>query len=469
MVSRRLVVGAAGGVIAAGAASAGGYRAWRDREPAAPPAQDEAGHLLWRNWSGVEHAYPAERLAPASEDELSAVLRTATAPIRPVGAGHSFTGLATTDGALLSLDRMKGVVAHDTAASRATVWAGTRLAELGPALSAIGQEMPNLPDINKQSLAGGVATGTHGTGRAFPALHGTITSFRLALPNGEIRDCSTRANADLFNAARVGLGAFGVLTQIEIQNAPLMRVLKRTWIADLDETLEQWPELQAAHRNIEFYAVPFTGYAVIIACDPTDRPVQPRGADEDEGGLMALKQLRDWLGFAPAARRAAARMAFQDSPPTEAVDEGWKLLSNERPVRFNEMEYHLPLEAQISALREVVATIERHRSDVFFPIEARTIRQDDAWLSPFHGRDSGSIAVHAYYKDDHQFFYELIEPIFRRYEGRPHWGKLHSLRSADFAALYPRWNEAAALRREIDPEGRLLNTHLKKVFLGEDA
>jgi FAD-linked oxidoreductase len=466
MVSRRTLLGAAG-VVGAGAAGAVGYRLWRDREPPSPPAQDAEGHLLWRNWSGVEHAYPAARAAPASEDELASIMRSARAPLRPVGAGHSFTGLATTDGTLLSLDLMTGLVSHDAASHRATVWAGTRLAALGPALAAIGQEMPNLPDINKQSLAGGVATGTHGTGRDFRALHGQITRMRVALPSGDIVECSGSERAELFNAARVGLGAFGVISQIELQNDPLTRVLKRTWVSDLEETLEAWPELQRAHRNVEFYAVPFTGYAAIISCDPTDRPVFPRGEDEDADALMSLKLLRDLFGLAPAIRRAAARAAFADTAPTEWVDEGWKLLSNERPVRFNEMEYHLPLEAQIPALREVVAAIERHRSDVFFPIEARVIRDDDAWLSPFYGRMSGSIAVHAYYKDDHQFLFDLIEPIFRRYEGRPHWGKLHSLGARDFAALYPRWSEAAALRRELDPEGRLLNAHLRKVFVDE--
>jgi FAD/FMN-containing dehydrogenase len=148
----------------------------------------------------------------------------------------------------------------------------------------------------------------------------------------------------------------------------------------------------------------------------------------------------------------------------EAVDEGWKLLSNERPVRFNEMEYHVPLEVQMDALREVLAAIERHRSDVFFPIEARVIAADEAWLSPFHGRVSGSIAVHAYYKDDHAFLFELVEPILRRFDGRPHWGKLHSLKAADFAALYPRWKDAQAVRESLDPAGRMLNAHLRAVF-----
>jgi len=466
VVSRRTLI-AATGAVGVSAAGAAGYRAWRDREPPTPPPYDGEGRLLWRNWSGVEHAYPSTRAAPASEAELADVMRTAAAPIRPVGAGHSFTGLATTDGAMISLDRMSGLVAHDPTRHRATVWAGTRLAALGEALATLGQEMPNLPDINEQALAGAVATGTHGTGRGLRALHGEIVGLRLALPNGDLIHCTGDSNAELFHAARVGLGAFGVLTQLELQNAPLTRVLKRTWVSDLEAVLEQWPDLQQQHRNVEFYAVPFTGYAAVISCDPTDRPVSPRGEDEDVSALMALKSLRDWLGYAPALRRAAARMAFDGTPATEAVDEGWKLLSNERSVRFNEMEYHLPREAQVPALREIIAAIETHRGDVFFPIEARTIAQDDAWLSPFHRRDSGSIAVHAHYKDDHRFLFELIEPILRRHEGRPHWGKLHSLGARDFGSLYPRWRDAAALRRELDPEGRMMNPHLRKVFLDE--
>ena len=169
--------------------------------------------------------------------------------------------------------------------------------------------------------------------------------------------------------------------------------------------------------------------------------------------------------YLPGVRRSLAQSAFRDAPPAEAVDEGWKLLSNERPVRFNEMEYHLPLEGQVAALREVTAAIEKHRPDVFFPIEVRVIEADDAWLSPFHGRVSGSVAVHAYYKDDYSFLFEIVEPILRKHGGRPHWGKLHSLKYRDFAALYPRFREAAEVRATLDPEGRMLNHHLRTIFV----
>ena len=467
MLSRRaMLIG--GGVVGAGIVGAGGLagrRAWLDREPEALALQDTGGRLLWSNWSGIEHAYPAARVAPKSEDELVHLLKTAAAPIRPVGAGPSFTGLVPTSGTLLTLDAMRGVVSHDAAATRAVVRGGTRLADLGPALSAIGQEMSNLPDINKQSIAGAIATGTHGTGRGIRALHGDVVGLRIATPSGELIDCDATSNPEIFHAARVGLGAFGVVTQLTLQNRPLKRILKRTYLQATEEVLAAWPALQRQHRNVEFLVLPFTGASVIITHDETDRPVKPRGPDRDTETLMGLKRLRDIFEFAPGVRLAAAKRALRDIPPEEMVDDGWKLLSNERPVRFKEIEYHLPLDAQVPALRDILKVIETRRGDVFFPIEARVIAPDDAWLSPFYGREAGSIAVHAYYKDDHDFFFSLIEPIFRRYDGRPHWGKLHSLTARDFASLYPRWREAGEVRRALDPKGRLLNDHLRRVLV----
>jgi FAD-linked oxidoreductase len=465
MVSRRALLKGAAAVGAAGAGAVG-YRAWRDREPASPPTQDEAGHLVWRNWSGLLHAYPQERAAPENEAALIEVMKVATPPIRPVGAGHSFTALVPTDGTLITLDRMTGVVDHNALSHQATVRAGTRLGDLGPALAAIGQEMPNLPDINKQSLAGALATATHGTGRAFKALHGDVIRMHVVSPEGEYMPCEgTGRLAGVFQCARSGLGAFGIVSQVTLQNAPLTRVKKRVEPRPIEDLLADWPRLIAAHRNVEFFALPFTGIGAVVTLDVTDEPVRPRGPDADAEILMDLKRLRDFTALVPPLRRWVAETVLAAGvEPEEAVDEGWKLLSNERPVRFNEMEYHLPLDAQIPALREVLAAIEAHRSDVFFPIEARVIDADDAWLSPFYQRVSGSIAVHAYYKDDHTFFFDLIEPIFRRYEGRPHWGKMHSLRAADFAQMYPRWKEVLAVREALDPNGRMLNAHLREVF-----
>ena len=465
MTTRRNIMMGAAAIALLGSGGAVAYRVTRDAEPPSPPGTDGQGRLLWRNWSGIQSSYPDRRFAPGSEDELVAGLKALPAPLRVVGAGHSFMPLVPTSGALISLDRMSGVMDHDPKALTALVRAGTRLGDLGPALAAIGQEMPNLPDINKQSLGGALGTGTHGTGETLRAIHGEVLAFRLATASGEILDCSPEKNPDIYAAARVGLGAFGVVTEARLQNRPLVRLHRRVELRDWRETAEDWPRLRAAHRNVEFYVIPFTDKAALITADPTDKPVLPRGPETDSQVLMDLKTLRDVFGPVPALRRFVAEKMMNGMAAEDMVDEGWKLLSTDRPVRFNEMEFHLPQEQQIAALQEVVAVIESKRNDVFFPIEVRTIAPDDAWLSPFYRRQSGSIAVHAYYKDDYAFLFDLVEPILRRHGGRPHWGKLNSLGYKDFQALYPRWKDALEIRRTLDPGGRFLNPYLKKVLI----
>jgi len=468
MVLRRTLLIGAGTVGAAAAVAAAGDIAVersRDEEPPAPAPVDARGQLVWRNWSGIQSAYPAMRAAPESEDALASLLKTAPAPVRAVGAGHSFTALVPTPGTLVSLDNFDGIVSHDADRLQAVVRSGTRLGTLGEALAGIGQEMFAQPDINKQALGGALGTATHGTGAAQPALHGGVVSFRMITAAGDRVTASPAENADIFGAARVGLGAFGIITEVTLQNRKLSRIRKQLVLRPTQDALDDWPALKRAHRTAEIYIIPFTGTSAVITSDPSGDPVQPRGPDAENQTVLDLKHLRDVFGPVPPLRRLAAKMALAGTPPQVAVDDGWKLLSNERPLRFNEMEYHLPAEAQIDAAREILAVIERRRPDVFFPFELRCIAADDAWLSPFYQRESGSVAVHAYYQNDYSFLFTLVEPILRRHCGRPHWGKLNSLRAADFAGLYPRFKDAMQVRQTLDPGGKFLNDYLRRILV----
>jgi len=412
----------------------------------------------------------AKVLRPRSVDELRAAFELARrdgVPLALRGTGCSYGDASVnTRGHVLDVRGWNRILAWDRATGVATCEPGVTLEQLWKTILPDGWWPRVVSGTMFPTLAGAAGMNIHGKNNyAVGTLGDAIRSFDLVTPKGELLTCDRATNADVFHAARVNLGAFGAVSEVTLQNQPLKRVLKRTTAHQLDAIIEDWPNLIAQHRNVEFYAIPFTGLAALITVDETDRPVSPRGPDGDVDAVMELKKLRDLTGFLPGVRRSLAQAGFKDAPPEEAVDEGWKLLSNERPVRFNEMEYHLPLEVQMTALREVIAAIEKHRPDVFFPIEARVIDADDAWLSPFFERVSGSIAVHAYYKDDYQFLFELVEPILRKHGGRPHWGKLHSLKAADFATLYPRFKDAAAVREALDPEGRMLNDHLRAVFI----
>lgn len=427
----------------------------------AAPAPAAGG---WKNWSGLQSCTPKTLATPGSEAELAEVLRQAgSAGARCVGAGHSFTALVPTDATLISLDRMSGIVAHDAAAQTVTLQAGTRLALLSRLLDAQGLGLRNLPDIDAQSFAGAIATGTHGTGRELPALHADVTGLRLMTAAGELIDCSAQRNPELFAAARVSLGSLGVLTQATVRVVPAFNLHRRVFLRPLEAMLEEAPALARQHRNFEFYVLPHTGYAAAIVNDlyEGNDVVQPPSTDEEM--LRDLRRLRDWLGWFPALRRWVAGLLIDGDQTEEARNRSWKLLATQRATKFNETECHVPQAEGIACLREVVAALER-RNDVFFPLEFRFVQADDAWLSPFHQRDSCSIAVHAAQGEPHDYLLSEIGPIFRKYQGRPHWGKLHDRGPAELAALYPRWKDFLALRAQLDPQGRLLNPYLRQLF-----
>lgn len=419
----------------------------------------------WSNWSGLERFAPQRVLQPADEIQLAEALRGAAGPIRFVGAGHSFSALVPTPATLVAMDGLHGVVRHDASAHTATVRAGTRIAVLAAQLDERGLALPNQPDVSVQSLCGSFATATHGTGARLPALHAQVQALRLVTADGRVLSASRERSPDLFHAARVSLGALGALSEVELQLEPRFHLRRRAWTQRTGELLEAAPRLAKAHRHFELFLLPHTGYGAGITHDEVPAAPAQRVESDDEEALTDLRRLRDYLGGWPDLRRwVAAR--FIGEREEVSVDLGWRLLSGTRATRFNESEYHVPVDRGLACLREVLAFIETRR-DTFFPIEFRYVAADDAWLSPFQGRDCCSIAVHAAVGDEHAYLVKELGPVFRRHGGRPHWGKLHDMGPAELAAAYPRWKDFHALRRELDPQGRLLNPYLRQLF-GEE-
>lgn len=459
---RRTVLALLG--VAGAAGVTGGAFLIRGKSGTPKPASVRGDVLAWRNWSGNQSCYPKQRRAPADEAELQAILKESAGPIRVVGSGHSFSPLVPTDATLVSLDRMGGVKSVDLDAGLAVLGAGGKLAQLAPELDALGAAFPNLPDINKQSLGGAISTATHGTGLNSPSMSAEIQSIRLLTSEGETLDCSSDRNSDVFAAARVSLGVLGIITEVGYRVEPLHNLTRNTWVESYKSLMPRVPHLFETHRSFEFYYIPFTDYCLAIAHDKTDAKPQGHIKGNDTDGLMSLKKLRDTLSFATPLRRALARTAVRWEDPETVTAANWKLLSSERNTRFNEMEYHLPVDQAYEALDEIIQIIERDHPRVFFPVEVRYIKGDDAWISPFEGADRISIAVHAHFEDDYQRLFGDVEPVFKRRGGRPHWGKINSLGAGDFEERYAHWKEFSRVRRELDPKGKLLNSYLAKVF-----
>ena len=434
-----------------------GSRALAGADPR--PAWLDGGPLPWRNWSGFQVCQPAKRLGPASEAEVLAQLAGGTGTIRPAGAGHSFSALVPCDGALLFLDKLAGVGALDASSLQAEVFAGTRLGQLGPELALHGQAMPNLPDIDYQTLGGAIATSTHGTGALLGSLSSCVVGLALATPGGELLECDATRNAEVFHAARTSLGALGVVTRVRLQNAAPFKLVEKTAWRDLDDVLASVASLREQNRCFEFYAFPHADVALTIETNETDAEPYSVGSD-DPDGLHVLQTFFDLTRRLPGIGTPLYDALLRRSGTTERADWSYRVLTHPRTTRFNEMEYTVPVEAGPDCLREVLRTIRERELEVCFPIECRAVREDDVWLSMFYRREGFSISVHQFADQDFRPYFEAVEPVFWKYEGRPHWGKLHGLDAARLAALFPRFGEFLAVRRALDPHGRLVNAHL---------
>jgi FAD-linked oxidoreductase len=441
-----------------------------------PPVAGPRGRgRVWRNWAGTVTARPRERPAPASLEALQALVRGASAAgrtLRVVGSGHSFTPLVASDDVLVSLDALSGLTHVDAGALRAEAWGGTKLHALGRALATHGLAMENLGDINVQSLAGAVSTGTHGTGSRFGSISTQVEGLTLVLASGEVVECSPTREAELFSAARVSLGALGVIARLKLRLLPSYRLKLSRRTVPLEECLATLAEADRAHRNFEFYWFPYSDVALTKASDTTDEAPSHRGAGAFLNDVL-LENGAFWLmcqaGRAvPPLIPRIARLCAGVASEGAAVDASERIYATPRLVRFKEMEYAVPAGAGADCIREIRALVERERIRVNFPLEFRFVKGDDIPLSPFHGRDSALIAVHMLRGMPHERYFAAVEAIFRNHRGRPHWGKMHTRTAAELAALYPGWDAFHALRRRLDPRGTFLNPYLRRLF-GEEG
>lgn len=421
----------------------------------------------WRNWAGSLLAHPAGRFAPASEAELQTFLRTTSGPLRPVGAGHSFSALVPTDGHLIITDRLRGVLTHDTrrdgSGHIATVGAGTRLGELGDALAAIDQAMPNLPDIDRQTVAGALATATHGTGLRFTTLSATVQALRLVTASGDALDLDATSNPRAFAAACVSLGALGIVTRATLRNVAPFRLKETAAAEPVEDVLAQFEQRARAHRHFEMFPLVHSSYAIVQTIDETAEPVHNPPASPEEAAAFD-QVMRSWLSVPIAERKAIIDATARQLQPETTVDTSYRVLANVRNTRFVEMEYSVPIDAGADCLRDILRTIEQRQIDIVFPLEYRYVAGDDLWLSMFEGGPRAAISVHQFAELDHASYFGAIEPIFWKYGGRPHWGKWHSLDAARLRPLYRHFDDFLAVRASLDPRGRLLNDHLRRLF-----
>jgi FAD-linked oxidoreductase len=426
----------------------------------------------WSNWSGGVKCRPKAVVAPADEIDLAGAVRCAQGPVRVPGSGHSFTPVCASDGVLLDLAAFNGVKSVSLDPPAATILAATPLWAIGPALHKKGLALKNMGDIDRQTLGGVVGTGTHGTGRTLGSFSSDVAGFRIVLANGDVLNCSSRENSEIFPAGRVALGMLGVMTEITMSVRPRYRLVEDDFFLGAEELFGKLDELIAKNRHFEFFWFPYSNVAVCKALNETENPApEPRSADElcrrgerIDGGSRVFAGINEILPYMPFLLKPAHGLFSRFMPTPARARWSHETFPSPRPIRFNEMEYAVPIARGADCVREIVAEIRKKRINTGFPVEFRTVAADDIWLSPFYQRDSATIAVHQYHKVDTGPLFNACEAIFCSHGGRPHWGKRHTCSREDLAALYPEFERFIALRRTLDPAGKFLNAHLRELF-----
>jgi L-gulono-1,4-lactone dehydrogenase len=425
----------------------------------------------WRNWTGDQVCSPAEVVRPSNRDELVAAVVAAAGAGRTVsvaGAGHSFTAAALTDGTMVDLAAVSGTIDADPSSGLVKVRAGTVLADLNEDLHRLGLAMDNLGDIDRQTIAGAISTGTHGTGAKLRNISAQVEAVELVCADGSVRELNG-STPDLLRAARVGVGALGALSAVTLRCVPAFVLERVDSPQPRDQVLASFDLRAEANDHFELFTFPYADSALVLERNRVEGPPRPRGRAAsylndivlENWALEALSAAGRWV---PKAIPALSRLAAALASGGKTTDRSDRVFASERRVRFTEMEYGVPREHGPEAARRVVEWVRANRYPVFFPIEMRVAAGDDAMLSPSHERDTAYIAVHQYRGMEWRPYFEAVEEIMRDYGGRPHWGKRHFQTAETLAPLYPEWERFQAARDELDPRRVFTNEYARRVL-----
>jgi L-gulono-1,4-lactone dehydrogenase len=448
----------------------------------------------WRNWAGNQSARPRRILTPRSAEEVADAVRGAAADglkVRMAGTGHSFTGAAVTDGVLLLPGGMTGIRAIDAEAGLVTAEAGGRLQQLNARLLARGLSLANMGDIQVQTVAGAIQTGTHGTGRDIGGMAAQVAGLELVLADGSIASCGAEAGpaaspptgarpagadqattpggADLLDAARIGLGALGVLTAVTFHVVPAFLLEAREEPMRWSEVISRLDELTSENEHFEFYWFPHTEGCLTKRNNRSQGPPRPlsrlRYQFDDELLSNTVFGLTCRLGHAfPSMIPAVNRIASKALGARSYTDAAYRVFTSPRRVRFKEQEYAIPRESLPEVLAELRALFARRDWRISFPVEVRVAPADDVWLSTAYHRDSAYIAIHVFHASPHQEYFRDVESVMTAADGRPHWGKMHTRDAGYLRAVYPRFADFLAVRDRLDPDRRFGNDYLGKVL-----
>lgn len=427
----------------------------------------------FKNWSASICCEPLRRCTPKNLQELTCVVRQAynnKTTIRVVGAGHSFTPLVATGDTLVSLDYLQGIDSIDREKHYVTVWGGSILKALGEQLWEQGYAMENLGDINKQSIAGAISTGTHGTGIGFGNISSQVVGLTLVQADGQLLEINTKNNPDLLQAAQLSLGLLGIIVKVTLKVLPKYNLVAQSYRMSLETCLEELDQLCGAHRNFEFYWFPYTDIVQVKAFDVDDGKIQSTRQQQSMLKKLVIENGLFWMmsevsRIIPRSAKSISAISALGVPVGSEMKASHEIYATPRLVKFQEMEYAVPVEKLPNILRTIDEMIRSEEYAVHFPLECRFVKHDDIWLSPSYERNSAYIAVHMYKGMEFSSYFQALEEVFKQYGGRPHWGKMHTLNQKELLACYPKMKDFMILRKQLDEHDVFMNEYMKSLFI----
>lgn len=407
--------------------------------------------VKWSNWVGNQSFTPRFAAVPREEEELAGLVREAAergVGVRVAGSGHSFTPVVQTDGLLLNLSALRGIIGTDPERERVMALAGTPIADFYEPLWQAGLALRNQGDIDTQQIAGAVATATHGSGTGYTSLSGVVRGVRLITAAGETREID-EDQPELLRAAQVAVGMLGVMTRLELEVTAAYRLTEQIDVWTWEEVMERWDELVAEHRHFGFFWLPTEQSAALYNLS-------------SHGESMADKcyvKIYD-----EASPDEASPDQPEDATPGRRTDRCYRIYPMIYDPNFHELEYFVALERGPDALAAMRELMLRSLPDSLYPMEVRTVGPEDAYLSPNYGTATVVISVSGKPGTDYWDYLRSVDALLSQFDARVHWGKLHFLTPERLHALYPEADEFIAIRRELDPDGAFLNDHLRALF-----
>ncbi|WP_313892336.1 D-arabinono-1,4-lactone oxidase [Psychrobacillus sp.] len=424
----------------------------------------------WTNWSGNVVSSPPIRKLPKSFDEVSAIVKEAKgSSIRVTGAAHSFSQIAQPDEIALSLHHLRGLLHVNVEKQEATFLAGTYLYEVGPLLAQHHLALENMGDIQYQSIAGAVCTGTHGTGIALGSLSNQVVEWKWIDGNGELHS-HRRTDDDLSKALHVSLGLLGIIVEVTLKAVPLYGLQVESYHTQLHEGLQSWDTDQRMNRHLEWFYFP--GQEKVQAkkstmVQPNRQTFSSKAVEFVNGNIIenyGFYFLSEWCKRNPKKTKWVAELSAKMVPTGKKQGLSFEMFPTPRLVRFLETEYAIDQTKFQACMEEIHAHLASHPFDVHFPIECRTTAGENAFLSPTSGKETAFIAFHMYRGMDETKYFKWVHELMEKYEGRPHFGKMNVLTEERLQILYPELPTFLNLRETYDEHNVFISKYFKQLL-----